>query len=256
MLDIDETVTATLEANIHFHHLPPTMLGAGCTTLPQKFHAVAHSFFLEAGETEESFASFHDETVAGTFDLGTGLALPQVLPVPSTTLFPRAFPQQRDDDLQQGEADEWLRPPEVEDNGKHHISLQSALAAPGLLHIIHNAGSDLVEMADGLGEAVTRLQHVSDLVRGKHTCERLIETCYSTEVGKCFHQQLRRFNGHVYRARRGATAYAVKSILGLERILRWGWNVEKYCSLGENRKPVKVSAELQIAQDALTSEYW
>lgn len=59
--------------------------------------------------------------------------------MPSTTLFPWAFPQQRDDDLQQGEADEWLRPPEVEENGRHHISLQSALAAPGLLQIIHNA---------------------------------------------------------------------------------------------------------------------
>lgn len=79
VLDIDEMVRATLEANIHFHHPPPpTMLGAGCTTIAHKFHAVAHSFFLEAGESEESFASFHDEMATDTFDLGTEMALPRV----------------------------------------------------------------------------------------------------------------------------------------------------------------------------------
>lgn len=48
----------------------------------------------------------------------------------------------------------------------------------------------------------------------------------------------------------------MRATLELERVLRWGWNLEKYRSLGEGRKPVKVSNELQIVQDALTSDLW
>lgn len=182
-LEIDEVARATLEDSLHFHHLPPTVLGAGCTTLAHKFHAVSHSVFLEAGDSAESFAAFHREVAVGTFDLGTEMALPRVLPVAATALFPWAF-RREVEELLEGEVDTWQAPSDGQPSETPH----AALGAPGLLHIIHNAGSDLLEVITGLDDEVTRLMHVADLVRGAQTCERLIETCYSTEVGKCFHQ--------------------------------------------------------------------
>ena len=189
------------------------------------------------------------------------MALPRVLPVASRSLFPWAYPLRLEDDrcMIQGEPDDWeqpARPADREADGGSAVSFHSALSAPGLLHVIHNAGSDLLEVVSGLGEQVTKLSDICTLVRQKQTCERLIETCYSSEVGKQFHQQLLEFSGRVYRARWGTTAFATRAMLDLERVHRWGWDLERYCSLGEHRKPVKASKEPEIVQEALTSDFF
>ena len=225
---------------LQFHHLPPTVLGAGCSTLAHKFHAVSHAVFLEAGETEESFVRYSQDIVTGTFDLGTEMALPRVLPVQPTTLFPWAFRRGDEDMVLQPEDDDWgvsivpAEQPALAGIGED-FSYQAALVAPGLLHIIHNAGSALLEVVPDLDKEITKLSHVCTLVRQQQTCERLIETCFSSIIGRQFAPQLHRFAGHVYRGRWGTVAFAVRSMLELERILRWGWNLECYCSLGEKQ---------------------
>lgn len=84
----DEQVMERLADKITYHNLVPTVLGAGCGTLSHKFHAVAHSCFLESGSSRQSFAKYCHEVLCTTTDLGTEIGLQRIMPVDCDVLFP------------------------------------------------------------------------------------------------------------------------------------------------------------------------
>lgn len=189
---------ANLRRKLKFHYLPPVILGSGGTSLGHKFQAVLHSMFLEAGSSAKDLANFCNQVVTGTSDLGTEFGLPAIQPVGVRELFPWAYPLHGGDE---GPCDVLA---ESEQQLDEDVGLQRALAAPGLLHIIHNIGEDLLERLPTLDKAVTLLQDVATLLRVETTCSRLLETCYSSAVGATFHKALMKFKAKLYRARWGA----------------------------------------------------
>lgn len=197
-LRLDEE-TFDLMGGVFQHHFMPTMaLGNGSTTLSDKSHPVMYSFFLEAGSSSESVAEYCRSMVCGTFDSGVEFSLPVVQNIGVATSFPWVESQTCSDSVvfQEGDDFEVLE----DESPIVDIGLDGALHVPGLLHVIHNAGSDLLAQPPALDGVVDKLSHIAKLISEEQSCDRLIETCFSTPVGQNFHKDLRSFNGKVYRA--------------------------------------------------------
>jgi len=260
-LRLDAESMRVLGEELAIHHLPPTALAPGRTTLADKFHAVMHACFLESGATQQDFQQFCHDVVAGTYDLGVEFSLPTIQPVPIKHLFPwfrdqKAHAERAPDIvLGEGGGDDFNMvagsDSDCEDAGSSlHVSLASSLASPGLLHVIHNAAHDILSVSPLLSEAVDKLALVSEMLSDKGRRARLLETCFSNPVGLQLHGQLLGFRGRVYRGRWGSVAFCCRSILDVQRPLCWGWDLPRY--MGD----AKAGTDALDMDAALRSAQW
>ena len=116
------------------------VLGAGGSGLPHKFHAILFAIFLEAGTTQASLAKFCQEICAATSDLGTEFSLTKVAPLPVSSVLPWMRLDESYDPFAVRESDDF----EIGEPQAVHVSFSSGLAYPGLLHVIHNAASEVL----------------------------------------------------------------------------------------------------------------
>lgn len=111
-----------------------------------------------------------------------------------------------------------------------NVSLQDSQAAPGLLHIVHNASDDIIGAMRDVSVAVDQLAAVAAFLSNKHWRGRMLETCFCSPAAREFHAPLKAFNAEARRGRWGSTASACKLLLDLERPLRHFWDMQRYAA--------------------------
>ena len=205
------------------HPLPPVRLATGCGSLFDKFHAVMHAFFLEAGGVDDStyasnLASHSAEVIAGIGDMGVAFGLPTVLPAAVDTVFPwMPLPSPP---VPVSEVDAFLYQPEQVAVPK--ISFSRALQVSGLQHIIHNATNDLLGAMPVLAKELPRLKELADDVVTKTTREEVYETCFASPVGMNMRKVINEWTHCVYEGRWGSVARAFSDAVRCADALRWG----------------------------------
>ena len=121
-----------------------------------------------------------------------------------------------------------------------------------MLHIIHNAASDMLTVTPMLDEQIHPLSLVCKLLTDPQTCARLCEKCFDSAIGKELSPKLQTFQHRVYRSRWGTAAYAVDALLAIKPVLLHGWSLEKYTS-----EATKVGPEIKEVDAALRSDmFW
>ena len=73
------------------------------------------------------------------------------------------------------------------------VCLSMSLSAPGLLHILHGAASQVLTVTPKLDEAMDGLVDVPQFLTDKGSCNRLLESCFATEVGRQLRKPLKAF---------------------------------------------------------------
>ena len=190
------------------------MLGSGLTSLPDKLAATMHALYLETGSARD-LGALTSEITSCTSDLGTEFNIVRVQGARARELLPWLsveVPANEDD---------WP----VEDESLH---FPNALAVPGILHILHNAAKRMLTGLSELSAAVDALSAVAEMIRKKHTKERLVQRCFASEVGQQLRPLIEAFKLKVHVARWGTIAFATSQILHIERPLRWGWNLDLF----------------------------
>ena len=236
-----------MQAELQYHNFPPMVLGAGGSGLPQKFHAILFAIFLEAGTTQASLAKFCREICAATSGLGTEFSLTKVVPLPVGSVLPWMRLDETYDPFAVRESDDF----ETGEPQAVNVSFSSGLAYPGLLHVIHNAASEVLTVTGVLDSQVEALAKVCALLSDKQSCDRLKERCFASPVGQQFHKKLEEFSCRVYRPRWGSIAFCCRAVLDIEPILLFGWSLDRYTGM-----TLTPGVELQLANSAITSPYW
>jgi len=236
-----------IRQHVRRHHSPVVMLGRGKKALKDIFHALFHCFYVETMSVPLLVQDSH-LVFATCGDMGTESTLNRVKPVPVTTLFPwLAAPVQAETD--DGDWEEDLS-----------VDIQESFSINGMMHILHNLGTRLLEALPVLAAAIVALAQCANLLRKESTCKRLLETCFDTAVGRTYHRRLRGFQGQVYYERWGTIAYCVKEMLKLRWILWWGWDVAKY-KAGDQDHPADPTGAHSVHLDVICSawssfEWW
>ena len=242
--EAQESLQSQLKTILVVERPPPVTLGSGKTALPDKFAATVHALYLETGSAE-ALVRFSSEVVACTSDLGTEFNIVRVNGASPYELLPwlsRPALQSEDD---------WPCPEEA-------VRFNNALAIPGVLHVLHNAAKRMLNDVKHLNEAIDSLASVADLLRKKHSMERLCQRCFSSPVGRQLQAQIRAFDGKVHRSRWGSVAFCTEKVLALERPLRWGWSLEAYMagSAADRQGDDGFSVNARVVDEAVRSEHW
>ena len=284
--DSEADVIVRLAERLVKHVLPALQLGFGRTDVGHNYYILMH--FLEL--LAPSMAKL-PELVRCLFtltsDYGVESAVPRVLHLTVGEVFPY---MRANDYIGDGEEhprgsaasnrdeDDFAVPPADQDPDfapdlPHRRHLQAKLdlttvEVSGLLHIISNAGKDLVKVMDGYRDATDRLQKVSNMLRVKETKERLQETCFGlSPVGQAmFDRSIRRFHGECYPERWGTVAHCVLQMTAeLKAALDFGWDAKKYMfgkGLKEPKEPdssdegADHQARIDLVDEVLSGEYW
>lgn len=238
-----------LASALKLHRLPPVLLGSGRTSLMHKLAAAMHACFLESG-TKLTLQRMASDIVSLTSDLGVEFGLPAVQPVRVDELLPW-MAADSGGLATATDPNDMEALPDCED----HVHLNSSLATPGMLHILHNASNSLLSVMHSLNAAVDQLSEVARLIRTPETCKRLCESCYADEVGQCHHAVLKAFSGNVHRERWGTIAHCTSGVLALKHILVSGWDKEKY--MGAQSSAQAGAVHVDTVDAAVTSKmFW
>lgn len=255
-LSEDKSLMEHISRHIRLHRPPPVRLASGRTKLVDKFFVTVYALFLETG-TVPSLQALMSSMLVLTSDLGVEFSLTTVQPVDVHQLFPFIDFSRHEEHRFGPERADWDN---VDLVPAPNVGFADTISIPGLLHIVHNASNEVLGSMPVVSESIDRLAHVATLLRESATCTRLCETCFGTPVGKHHHAELLGFSGSVYRARWGTVAWCVSQVLGLERILRWGWSKEAYLSATSfaNVGPVSAETKVHIEQidQALCDDFW
>ena len=199
------------------HPLPIVTLASGRTSLPFKFHRVAHALLLEAGRDPSDMEVSMAEHVVLSGDMGTEFGLSSVAPISCTQLFPFLEKSEHAVNVH----DEWDAPIPA---SEYKLSFSNSVAAPTLMHVIHNAANGVTDVMPKCKEGISPLTEIASMLHRKHNRQRLLNTCYSSMLGKQFHGVLKSWRGLVWDKRWGTVAHAVKNALERRRVLQWGWD--------------------------------
>ena len=233
----EKAILSDLRSNIVEHHLPIMSLGSGRTGLQDKFCAVMFAMMLEAGSTPDSLASFVQEIVAGTADMGVEFSLNKILPTSFNNLFPwfslpdsvPANNMEDCDDLADGHEGFDVLPGMLGGDGNaDKLSLEAMLAIPGPLHIIDNATKRLLDQMPYLRQAVPLLATLSRFLSATGYKQRLLCTCFREQRAQAFRPSIERFHAKVNEGRWGSVAFAVPEILQLQVPLKQFWSLESF----------------------------
>ena len=270
--DEEQAIMSRIRDAIHLVMAPPALLGLGKgrSTLALKFRATVHAMLLLAG-TDKRFEEFVSSIQTWVSDLGTESGFANVGRIPLTSLF--SFLEARADE---DGAEFVLREEEVdfaaEDQATHHVpdvvsvDMGNSLMVPGFLHILRNCFSGLRDCLDSFAEVVDKLQDVARLVGRPESKQRLLNACFSDELGQALSEDIKEFSSFVYDKRWGTVSHCILSILKCEPALRRQWSLERYLnSPGANRvdeRDMAAATETQdtvrltVADEAICSPVW
>eukprot|EP00971_Amphidinium_carterae_P352692 6492704-Amphidinium_carterae.2 len=236
----DMRLLESLSAQLHWHHLPVIALNTGRSTLSDKFASILHGIYLETG-TVASLQDYTSSMCVMTSDLGTEFMLNTVAPTPINTILPWVGAADMDD---------------LDAEFASEVCFQSALAVPGILHVLHNATADLLSYVTVLNESAEQLVTVANFLREPEHKQRLSATCFSAPIASEFRREVCAFRGKVVRQRWGSMADAVQALLHLRRPLVRYWNLDTYMTGGRVKEGGELAQDLQVVDDCLTSDRW
>ena len=139
------------------------------------------------------------------------------------------------------------------------IDCRRSIYIAGLLHMVHNCTKDIGAHLHYWEQYQERLIHVSRLLTRHHTKKRLLANCFSIDPQKQYSDEIRRFHCAVYTGRWGTAMAAIHLLLPLERVLRFAWNLNRYCSGGDLQEPEAGDVrgvKVQLADEAISSDMW
>eukprot|EP00971_Amphidinium_carterae_P351729 6492256-Amphidinium_carterae.2 len=254
----DDRLITVLSGVLVHHMLPPVTLGAGQTKLADKFQAVMHTLFLENGTTPNTLRKSCHEIASLTTDFGTEFLLPTVAPMPlreilswTVATVPTAELLASEFHAEGSEMSLECFRDNMDATDDVSMSFSSCLGLPGMLHVIHNAASDVLKVTPFIDSQVHCLSLVCDLLSRSASRTRLCEKCFSTPVLKQLHSRLLKFNHRVYRERWGTVSFAVDALLKIKPVLVHGWNLEQYaCGL------TSIGTDLSQVDEAICSDYF
>ena len=230
------------------HPLPPVYMASGRTTLSHKFCRVSHALFLENGPEPSSIADAMREHVVLSGDMGTEFGLSMVKPIPCREVLPWLDAGHDPTQLQQ---DEWNFPMEADDC---NLGFSNAVAAPTLMHVIHNAASAMTDMMPTCKEKIGLLSDVATMLHRPLHRRRLVNTCFCSPVGRLLAPDINRWRGLVYEKRWGTVAHAVHQVLERQKVLQWGWDKDAY---NRDTKGNSKSNMVERVDEALSDEcFW
>ena len=182
------------------------------------------------------FHGFVNDFVTGTYDFGTEFGLGKVRPMLLSTILP--WIRAPDPPDHHEDEDDFNAPVDAEDDPMLSIGigLDHTISVPGLLHILHNAGNDMIEQMPELDAAVDGLAKVATLLRHPGSKRRLIESCFTGPVTRHFAPHIKSFKSKVYKHRWAIVSFAVGEIMETQAGLRRGWSLEKYKALGSDKQ--------------------
>ena len=201
-----------ISAGLSTHLFPSVVIGSGFSTLWHKFHAVAHSFWLETGDAL-SLERFCSSIFSFTTDQGVEFSLPKVPATPVRHVLPWVpIPEfQQEHDLAPG--------PDLGDlHAAARINFSGAVGIPGMCHIIHNSTVDLGRAMNQFSEVVSQMQHLSRFLRKKDSKQRLLETCFSSRVGRHLQKPILAFTAKLHTGRWGTVSACVTQLLEALRL--------------------------------------
>ena len=245
----------TLREGMALHRPVPVLLASGRTSLIDKWMACMHLFYLEAG-TAAGVQAYCNSIDSVTSDLGTEFALTSL-----GARFGDALPFARAEDEEAAvaavDASDIENLPDVAATDLM-IGMQQSMAIPGLLHIIHNAAKGLTAQVKCMEDVMPRMGALAKLLSDRASNDRLLATCYSSELGRQYHDQLSSWRGSVYEERWGSIAFCCLELLRIKRILRWGWCKDRYQQAGADKVAgVRDNyVDLDAANDAIQSEWF
>ena len=108
------------------------------------------------------------------------------------------------------------------------VDMREGLHFPTLLHIVHNALTDLAKVLEHWSPFLANLTELCNLVRGKHSRDRLLETWFAEPPHVHVRYLYDNFDGHVYTGRWNTTEHAIIRVRSLEPSLRHAWSKQKY----------------------------
>ena len=249
--DAEVELISNIKSCISSHHLPILALGSGRGALSDKYLCVLHGMFLEAGGSAASLKNYTNSFVVGTFDLGTEFSLNTIRPEPIHSLLPWAsFPE----DTCEGRGDEHDFDIAQATASEESISLQSMLAVPGPMHVLHNATSSLMDAVPYLNTALEGLTALSKFLALSTTSQRLVATCFSCTLGQVYKRKILGFRNKVHLGRWGTLSFSVPALLELEVPLRRFWSLQKYrfkSELSRERDPEAEAEAGHLQKDHL-----
>ena len=253
-----------LHRDVKVWHLPLLVLGAFRTSLADKFTVFSYGCFLVGGSSHKLLSQLTSSVEVHVSDFGVEFGLPLVQPVKISDLFPWfAFEQELPSHSEMQACDDDFHViAEPDASSLPCVSLTNALAAPGLLHMIHNAANRVIDVMPSTSEAIDSLSEACDFFSDSHTSERVAETCFSGPVSKLFKRQILKFRAKVHRQRWGSIAFAESSFLQLKVYVRRFWSLPLYMQGAGAANPAIVAGtergpKLQMVNDAITSSlFW
>ena len=118
---------------------------------------------------------------------------------------------------------------------RHSLAdVSQVLDAPPLHHIIDNATEGLGTAMKDWEPTVDAATLICKLVGRRDHRPRLLQRCFSSDIGATYIPALQKFRGHIFRGRWGTVAFGIQEVLKIQGALRWGWDLDAYLH-GENR---------------------
>ena len=260
-MEAEEQRMLNMNSRMRLDLFPAVALGN--QQLYHKFHAVAHSLFLETGSAG-SLALYSSQISAFCTDQGPEFALPKIPAVPIQSLFGFLKPGDADTDWA-----DWA--PAMRDFGEGDrdaltepcVNFSRATAIAGLLHIIHNSSADLGKSMMCWDTITNQLQHISRLLRRRDSKTRLMESCFNDPIGKNFHADIKQFQCKLHTGRWGSVSTCILGILSLETVLQFGWDAAKYkggrgvAAPNEGEDSHQFGVDIAVVDEAIKSQlFW
>ena len=143
------------------------------------------------------------------------------------------------------------------------LDITGSLDVPGLHHLIDNATDGLSDAMPNYDESIKRARNVCKLVRKKNTQPKLLQRCFSHDIGPQLQPALKRFKGHIHQGRWGIVAFCISELRKAEFALRWGWDKNAFLAGGEANDGDDADAEQQswkvkvdVVDQAVLSPFW
>ena len=140
------------------------------------------------------------------------------------------------------------------------LDFQNILRIPGILHIVHGAVEDTIQVLSHGHEFIQQLTHVCHLLRRPWSRQRFLATCMNTFPAKAHAAMYHGFDGHVHSGRWGTITHAIQVLAPLGPSLTLAWCPPKFSFSKQSNAPKYFHGEatdLAIVTTAIGSKlFW
>ncbi len=211
----------------------PVVIASGFSSVTHKLAATLQAFSLGRPELGR-LSAFLDTFVSLTTDMGCEFGFSDYRALRLRDMLPPWMSLHRVECDMQGPAVGASAALGVDDGVgclTEGFVFRSAMAIPGMLHIIHNLCKDMHTVCPGWAELWPMLKNIEALLSKRYRKERLRRTCITDAVDVASAQvaHLLAFSETLYENRWGCVVSFLRRLQPLLPFLRRVWSVEKYC---------------------------